>query len=47
MSKYLTTLYEGANLQHPEKNALYILVFMTRQTMYAAAIVYLYEEPVF
>ena len=47
VSKYISTLYVGANLQHPHRNAIYLFVFMARQATYAAAIVYLYEEPVF
>jgi hypothetical protein len=47
VSGYVTTLFEGANPHHPERTAFYLIVFMLRQTIYAATIVHLYEEPVF
>ena len=47
VSGYVCTLYEGVNIHHPEKTTFYLLAFITRQIIYAATIVFLYEQPVF
>lgn len=43
----MSTLFEGANLQHPERMTFFQLVTIFRQTAFAATIVFLYEDPVF
>lgn len=47
VSGYICTLYEGTCIQHPERTTFYLMAYLTRQIVYAATIVYLYEEPVF
>jgi len=47
VSSYVSTLFEGANLQHPERMTFFQLVTIFRQTAFAATIVFLYEDPVF
>jgi len=47
VSGYVATLYEGANIHHPENTTVYLLAFISRQVVYAATIVFLYEQPVF
>lgn len=47
VSGYISTLYEGANLNIPGRTTIYLLAFISRQIVYAATIVFLYEDPVF
>jgi len=47
VSEYICTLYEGANLNIPGRTTIYLLAFISRQIVYAATIVFLYEDPVF
>lgn len=47
VSGYICTIYEGANENHPERTTVYVTAFMFRQGVFAATVIYLYEEPVF
>jgi len=47
VSGYICTLYEGTSIQHPKRTTFYLMTYLTRQIVYAATIVYLYEDPVF
>lgn len=47
VSGYVATLYEGVNIHHPENTTVYLLTFVFRQIIYAAIIVFLYDQPVF
>lgn len=47
VSGYVCTLYEGVNIHHPENTTFYLLAFIARQIIYAATIIFMYEQPVF
>jgi hypothetical protein len=43
---YVNTLYEGANEIHPGRTAVFLSVWISRQVVYAATIVFLFDQPV-
>lgn len=45
-SGYVNTLYEGANEIHPGRTTVFLSAWIARQVVYAATIVFLFDQPV-
>ena len=46
VSGYVNTLYEGENEFHPVRTTVFLTVWIARQVVYAATIVFLFDQPV-
>jgi hypothetical protein len=47
VSEYVSTLYDGMTIQHPERTTIFLVTYMLRHIQFAAAVVFLYERPIF
>jgi hypothetical protein len=47
VTEYVSTLFDGMQIQHPTRTTVYLIAFLTRNGLYAATTVFLYEQPIF